>query len=85
MEDLIGAGAVLHAAGGRPSPEARAAVAAFRDAAGDLPGLLAGFVSGRELADRGHAAELALAAEHDVSRAVPRLVGGAFAQLSWPG
>ena len=25
------------------------------------------------------------AAEHDVSTAVPRLAGGAFAQLSWPG
>jgi hypothetical protein len=25
------------------------------------------------------------AAEYDVSTAVPRLAGGAFAQLSWPG
>jgi len=33
VEDLIGAGAILHALGGRPSPEARAAVAAFLDAA----------------------------------------------------
>ena len=32
-----GAGAVLHALGGRPSPEARAAVAAFLQAADDLP------------------------------------------------
>jgi 2-phosphosulfolactate phosphatase len=85
VEDLVGAGAVLHAAGGRASPEARAAVAAFRDAAGDLPGLLAGCVSGRELTARGLAADLALAAEHDVSTAVPRLAGGAFAQLSRPG
>jgi 2-phosphosulfolactate phosphatase len=85
VEDLLGAGAVLHAAGGRPSPEARAAVAAFLDAAGDLPAVLAGCVSGRELAARGHAADLRLAARHDVSRAVPRLDGGAFAQLSWPG
>jgi 2-phosphosulfolactate phosphatase len=99
VEDLVGAGAVLHAAGsvrhragsvrhragGRPSPKARAAMAAFRDAAGDLPGLLAGCVSGRELAERGLAADLRLAAEHDVSQVVPRLDGGAFAQLSWPG
>ena len=96
VEDLVGAGAVLHAAGavrhtagpggheagGGPSPEARAAVAAFVDAAGDLPGLLAGCVSGRELAARGRVADLALAAEHDVSTAVPRLAGEAFAQLS---
>jgi 2-phosphosulfolactate phosphatase len=96
VEDLVGAGAVLHGAGavrhtagpggngagGGPSPEARAAVAAFVDAAVDLPGLLAGCVSGRELAARGHVADLAPAAEHDVSTAVPRLAGGAFAQLS---
>jgi 2-phosphosulfolactate phosphatase len=82
VEDLVGAGAVLRAAGGRASPEARAAVAAFLDAAGDLPRLLAGYVSGRELAARGLAVDLALAAELDVSTVVPRLHGGAFAQLS---
>jgi 2-phosphosulfolactate phosphatase len=82
VEDLIGAGAVLHALGGHPSPEARAAVAAFLDAAPDLPSVLAGCASGRELAARGLTADLRLAAAHDVSRTVPRLVGGAFAQLS---
>jgi 2-phosphosulfolactate phosphatase len=82
VEDLVGAGAVLHAAEGLASPEARAAVAAFRDAAGDLHGLLAACVSGRELAARGLAADLALAAELDVSTVVPRLHGGGFAQLS---
>jgi 2-phosphosulfolactate phosphatase len=59
-----------------------AAVAAFLDAAADLPAVLAGCVSGRELAARGRAADLRLAAEHDVSRVVPRLAGGGFAQLS---
>jgi 2-phosphosulfolactate phosphatase len=82
VEDLIGAGAILHALGGDPSPEARAAVAAFLDAAPDLPAALATCASGLELAARGLAADLRLAAEHDVSRAVPRLSGGAFAQLS---
>jgi 2-phosphosulfolactate phosphatase len=82
VEDLLGAGAVLHALAGRPSPEARAAVAAFRDAGRDLPATLAGCTSGRELAARGLAADLGLAAEHDVSQAVPRLLDGAFAQLS---
>jgi 2-phosphosulfolactate phosphatase len=82
VEDLIGAGAVLHALGGNPSPEARAAVAAFLDAAPDLPAVLATCASGLELAARGQAVDLRLAAEHDVSRAVPRLSGGAFAQLS---
>jgi 2-phosphosulfolactate phosphatase len=82
VEDLVGAGAILHALGGRPSPEARAAVAAFLDAAADLPATLAGCVSGRELAARGHAADLRLAAERDVGRVVPVLSGDAFAQLS---
>jgi 2-phosphosulfolactate phosphatase len=85
VEDLVGAGAILNALGGEPSPEAGAAVAAFLDVAADLPAVLSGCVSGRELADRGHATDLGLAAELDVSRVVPRLTGGAFAQLSWPG
>ena len=83
VEDLIGAGAILHALGGRPSPEARAAVAAFLDAAPDLPAALSTCVSGRELAGQPDlVADVRLAAEHDVSRTVPRLSGGAFAQLS---
>jgi 2-phosphosulfolactate phosphatase len=85
VEDLIGAGAILHALGGRPSPEARAAVAAFLDAAPDLASVLTACISGRELADRGLAGDLRMAGEHDVSQAVPRLSGGGFAQLSWPG
>ena len=85
VEDLVGAGAVLHALRGRPSPEAGAAVAAFLDVAADLPAALAGCVSGRELAAGGHVGDLRLAAKLDVSRVVPRLSGGAFAQLSWPG
>jgi 2-phosphosulfolactate phosphatase len=83
VEDLIGAGAILHALGGRPSPEARAAVAAFLDAAPDLPAALSTCVSGRELARQPDlAADVRLAAAHDVSQTVPRLSGGAFAQLS---
>jgi 2-phosphosulfolactate phosphatase len=84
VEDLVGAGAVLHALAGRPSPEARAAVAAFL-AADDLAATLADCASGRELAARGQAADLPLAAEHDVSQTVPLLRDGAFGQLSWPG
>jgi 2-phosphosulfolactate phosphatase len=60
-------------------------VAAFLDAAADLPAALAACTSGRELAARGLAADLPLAAEHDVSRVVPVLRDGAFGQLSWPG
>jgi 2-phosphosulfolactate phosphatase len=80
VEDLLGAGAVLHALGGRPSPEARAAVAAFRGC--DLPHDLLECASGRELAALGHAADVHLAAGHDLSQVVPVLRGGAFTAVS---
>jgi 2-phosphosulfolactate phosphatase len=73
---VVGAGAVLDALGGRPSPEARAAVAAFRRR--DLLRDLLACASGRELAALGRAAEVHLAAEHDVSQVVPVLRNGAF-------
>jgi 2-phosphosulfolactate phosphatase len=76
VEDLLGAGAILEALGGRASPEARAAVAAFRRC--ELPGDLVDCASGRELADLGRAADVRLAAEHDVSQVVPVLRAGAF-------
>jgi 2-phosphosulfolactate phosphatase len=76
VEDLLGAGAVLHALGGLPSPEARAAVAAWRRR--DLPRDLLACASGRELAALGRAADIPLAAEHDVSQVVPVLRDGAF-------
>jgi 2-phosphosulfolactate phosphatase len=49
LEDLLGAGAILAAMAGNPSPEARAAIAAFRDAAHSLPEILFQCGSGREL------------------------------------
>jgi [ribosomal protein S5]-alanine N-acetyltransferase len=56
-------------------------VAAFLDAASDLPVTLTACASGRELAARGHASDISLAAEHDVSRVVPILVDGAFSGI----
>jgi 2-phosphosulfolactate phosphatase len=64
---------------GAQSPEAQAAVAAFRQAERDLPRLLRECASGRELIERGFAADVELAAACGVSAAVPRLVGDAFA------
>jgi 2-phosphosulfolactate phosphatase len=83
LEDLLGAGAVLNAAiegiGSRvASPEARAASAAFRDASADLPDALATTGSGRALAERGRADDVAMASAHDVSDCVPTLVDSAF-------
>jgi 2-phosphosulfolactate phosphatase len=74
VEDLVGAGAILAALSPRlSSPEATAAMAAFQTAAGDLPSFLNACASGKELIERGFAADVALAAQHDISQSVPRL------------
>ena len=79
VEDLVGAGAILAAlAPSRPSPEAVAAVAAFRAAAPDLGRFLAACASGRELRERGFGQDVELAAQLDASRTVPRFNGEAF-------
>lgn len=78
-EDLWGAGALL--TGLDPellSPEARLAVDAYGAVAGRLAESLAACASGRELVDRGFAADVAAAADRDASPVVPRLVAGAF-------
>jgi 2-phosphosulfolactate phosphatase len=78
LEDLLGAGAILAAMTGDPSPEARAAIAAFRDAACSLPEVLAQCCSGRELTEKGWSADIDYAAQLDVSSTVPVLRNGAF-------
>lgn len=79
LEDLLGAGAIV--AGLEPStlsPEARAAVGAFRSARSRLRRALTDSASGRELLERGFEADLDLAAELDATDRVPVLVDGAF-------
>ena len=79
VEDLWGAGAVLGALGETgASPEAAAAVAAFRAVADRLGDVLATCASGRELVDDGFAADVDLAAAYDVSEVAPVLYGDAF-------
>ncbi len=79
VEDLWGAGAVLAALGGRDaSPEAGAAVAAFRTVEAGLAEALLSCASGRELVDAGFAGDVELAAAHGVSQVVPVLYGDAF-------
>lgn len=84
VEDLVAAGAILAALGAaRPSPEAEVAIAALRAAALDPARFLAGCASGRELHERGLAQDVDLAAQVDVSQAVPYLVDGAY--RAWNG
>ena len=78
LEDLLGAGAILGAMTGEPSPEARAATAAFRDAAHRLPEVLSECASGRELTGKGQAADVSYAARLNASTTVPMLTDGAF-------
>jgi 2-phosphosulfolactate phosphatase len=78
LEDLLGAGAILASMAGDPSPEARAAIAAFRDAAPRLREVLSECASGRELSEKGWAADVGYAARLNVSTTVPVLTDGAF-------
>jgi 2-phosphosulfolactate phosphatase len=86
VEDLLGAGAVIAATVASASaslraslsPEARAALAAFRAAEADLPGELLLSVSGQELAAGGWADDVAAAAALDADTLVPVLVDGAY-------
>lgn len=79
VEDLLGAGAILAGlAGASLSPEARLAVAAFVSLRDDLESVLAACASGRELAARGYARDVELAAALDAADVVPVLRDSAF-------
>lgn len=78
VEDLIGAGAIISQLKASLSPEARAAVAAFRAARPALGQWLAQCISGKELIERGYSEDISLAAQLDVSATAPVLRDGAF-------
>ncbi|AEV87384.1 putative lipoprotein [Actinoplanes sp. SE50] len=75
VEDLWGAGAFLDGMDGL-SPEASAAVAAYRAVADRIGEALQACASGRELAAAGFAEDVAVAAEVDQATAVPVLQDG---------
>lgn len=78
LEDWLGAGAIIHALSGDKSPEAQAAEAAFRLHLSSLGDVLGRIGSGIELIEKGMAANVALAAEYDISTTAPRLREGAY-------
>lgn len=88
VEDLWGAGAVLAALVDLGidglSPEAQVAEAAYRSVVPDLADQLAACAGGRELADAGFATDVEVAAQLDVSRAVPLLTNGIYLPQSSP-
>jgi 2-phosphosulfolactate phosphatase len=79
VEDLVGAGAILADLDSpRPSPEAIVAVSAWQAASSNLGEFLTSSASGQELLERGFAQDVDLAAQSDISQAVPSLHDGAF-------
>ena len=78
LEDWLGAGAILSHLSGRVSPEARAAVAAFREHGDRLEEALLECESGRELEDWGYREDVLLSATLDASGSVPVFDGAAY-------
>jgi 2-phosphosulfolactate phosphatase len=78
LEDLIGAGAIIHHLPGSRSPEAQAAEAVFRHFQANLLVTLQTTGSGVEAEARGTQLDVELAAEYGASEGAPRLVDGAF-------
>ena len=85
IEDLIGAGAVIHALEGTRSPEAETAAHVFEAFRDDLESVLCTSGSGKELIGRGFTADVRLAAALDASRCVPVLKDGAYRSYHVPG
>lgn len=84
-EDLWGAGAVISALGLSASPEAEAAASAFLAVRAGVPSALRACSSGRELLERGFAADLHLAADLNASTVVPLLRREAYIDAGRPG
>lgn len=84
LEDLLGAGAVIHALGvtRTRSPEAYAAATLFETMEPRLADVLSGCASGRELIERGYTEDVALAAELNVSEQVPLFQAPSFVPAS---
>jgi 2-phosphosulfolactate phosphatase len=83
VEDLVGAGSVIACLPGRRSPEAAVAAAAFEYFRSNLCAALRQCGSGKELIERGFAADVDLAAQHDVSDNAPILLDRAFRGVAW--
>jgi 2-phosphosulfolactate phosphatase len=82
LEDMLGAGAILHALDSlKMSPEASAAVAVFRQSCDELERTLLECSSGRELTLKGFSDDVGWASQLNVSRAAPRLRDGAYVAL----
>lgn len=82
IEDLLGAGAILARLEGTLSAEARAARAAYRELKDELPATFRACASGIELIEAGFPDDVEMAAQEDVSAAVPVLQDGRYRDLA---
>ncbi|HEY9549454.1 MAG TPA: 2-phosphosulfolactate phosphatase, partial [Kiloniellaceae bacterium] len=82
IEDLLGAGAVIARLSGALSPEARAARAAYLDLKDEAATVLRSCLSGQELIAAGFPEDVELAAQEDVSAAVPALQDGRYRNIA---
>ena len=80
FEDWIGAGAIISHLGGTLSPEAGAALAAFRSSEDALLTRLKQCSSGKELISKGFEADIELIGQLDVENVAGRLVDGVYGQ-----
>jgi 2-phosphosulfolactate phosphatase len=78
IEDLLGAGAIIHHLGLPCSPEAQVAREAFCSAGDDLEPWIRASVSGRELIERGFSRDVDIALEIGASGCIPLLQEGAY-------
>jgi 2-phosphosulfolactate phosphatase len=81
IEDLLGAGAIIARLQGVLSAEARAARAAYRELKDEIPAVLHTCTSGQELLNAGFPDDVTLAAQEDVSTAVPQLQDGRYRNI----
>jgi 2-phosphosulfolactate phosphatase len=82
IEDLLGAGAIIHYLPGTRSPEAAMAEATFLHFRPTLTACLQQCSSGKELIGRGFASDVALAAAVDQSAYVPILTNNAYVRYT---
>lgn len=82
LEDMLGAGAIIHALSGGKSPEAQAMQAVFVENQGRLLDCLERCGSGVELIQKGLQKDIALAADWNSSETVPLLQDGRYVAYS---
>ena len=78
IEDLLGAGAVIHILAMPCSAEAQLAANAYRASRDDITTVISNSTSGRELTDRGFPGDVEIALQQSASTCAPVLRDGCY-------